>query len=73
VNRGCIDHCLEFEEHWKKEVADGKVTMDYEATPAVRPEQIIVFICLTHTYSISGYSSTQPRNHGADIKSLDCK
>jgi tetratricopeptide (TPR) repeat protein len=48
TNRGCIDHCLQFQEHWKKEVADGKVTMDYEAKPAVRLEEILVFICQTH-------------------------
>jgi hypothetical protein len=36
TNRGLIDHCLQFQEHWKKQSDDGKVTQDYEAKPAVR-------------------------------------
>lgn len=49
MNRGCIDHCLQFEEHWKREVADGKVNMDFEAKPVVRSEEMMAFFCQTHT------------------------
>ena len=38
-DRGCIDHSLQFQEHWTKQVADGKVTLDYEAKPAVRSKE----------------------------------
>ena len=31
-----IDQCLEFQDLWKQRVANGEVTMDYEAKPAVR-------------------------------------
>ena len=34
-NSVSINQCLEFQEHWKKRVADGEVTMDYEAKPEV--------------------------------------
>jgi len=34
TNRGLIDHCLQFQDHWKKQSDDGKVTQDYEAKPA---------------------------------------
>jgi hypothetical protein len=32
-NSVSINQCLKFQEHWKKRVADGEVTMDYEAKP----------------------------------------
>lgn len=41
-----IDQCLEFQQHWKKQVADGIVTMDYEAKLEVGSNDLFSFVQL---------------------------
>jgi hypothetical protein len=67
---GCIDHCLQFEEHWKKQVADGKVTMDYEAKPAVRSSEWLSFVKLTHNQSVDTIVHGT-RKQVDDVESID--
>jgi hypothetical protein len=42
-----IDQCLGFQEHWNKRVAEGEITMDYEAKPEASGTELFSIMMLT--------------------------